>query len=40
MALDYLHAATHWFGRRPDQLGGLMQLIERTAIRENGRSQA
>ena len=21
MTLDYLHAATHWFGRRPDQLG-------------------
>jgi len=20
-ALDYLHAAAHWFGRHPDQLG-------------------
>jgi uncharacterized membrane protein len=40
MSLDYLHAAAHWFGRHPDQLGAserkaLQRAIERRALSED-----
>jgi uncharacterized membrane protein len=40
MALDYLHAAAHWFGRHPDQLGpserkALERAVQRRTIIED-----
>jgi len=31
-ALDYLHAATHWFGRHPDQLGASERKVLESAL--------
>jgi uncharacterized membrane protein len=31
-ALDYLHAATHWFGRHPDQLGASERKVLERAV--------
>jgi uncharacterized membrane protein len=41
-ALDYLHAAAHWFGRHPDQLGAserkvLERAVQRRTLSENPR---
>src|SRR4051812_35090569 len=42
-ALDYLHAAAHWFGRHPDQLGASERKVleravqRRTLIEDPGR---
>ena len=40
MSLDYVKAATHWFGRHPDQLGAserkaLQRAVERRTLIEN-----
>ncbi len=42
MALDYLHAAAHWFGRHPDQLGAserkaLERAVQRRTLIEDPR---
>ena len=44
MALDYLHAAAHWFGRHPDQLGAserkaLERAVQRRTLIEDPRQR-
>jgi uncharacterized membrane protein len=44
VSIDYLHSATQWFGRNPDQLGAserkaLDSAVERRALSENPASQ-